>query len=190
MYNLVRTAKPTIFLRRYARRNYRWSPVPVPRIKRGVYILTATPLCLMLPNSPGDKNFSGFQSRLWSLGCFYTPETMQMMLGPWQPRASEWRGHGAMVHKNTTLVHCVVRKIGASQTGLRDPTHGNQKIDTHPRAALPFYISIKQRYHFLYKSWNRLFLTFLQVGLNHVVDQQTLLVAFFEEYLDRYDVSK
>jgi hypothetical protein len=48
----------------------------------------------------------------------------------------------------------------------------------------------EEGYYYLYGSWNKLFMEFLQAGvvLNHVVDQQTLLLAFLEGYLDWLDV--
>ena len=126
---------------------------------------------------------------------YHMPELIQTMLGP-NPLTAEdlqLEGPWRFDSKNTTLVHCVVRKIGASQAALQGSHPWKRRVRHQSQTSgQSLGINMKEGYYYLYKSWNKLFMDFLQagVGLNHVVDQQTLLLAFLEGYLDWLDVSK
>lgn len=126
---------------------------------------------------------------------YHMPEMIQTMLGPDPLTAKDLQLEGPwrFDSKNTTLVHCVVRKIGASQAALQGFHPWKRQVRHQSRSSGPSpYINMREGYYYLYKSWHELFMEFLQAGvdLNHVVDQQTLLLAFLEGYLDWLDVSK
>ncbi|KAJ6070271.1 hypothetical protein N7467_011590 [Penicillium canescens] len=126
---------------------------------------------------------------------YHMPELIQTMRGP-NPLTAEdlqLEGPWRFDSKNTTLVHCVVRKIGASQAALQGSHPWKRRVRHQSQTSgQSLGINMREGYYYLYKSWNKLFMGFLQAGvvLNHVVDQQTLLLAFLEGYLDWLDVSK
>jgi hypothetical protein len=126
---------------------------------------------------------------------FHMPELIQTMLGPIPLTVEDLQLEGPwrFDSKNTTLVHCVVRKIGACQAALQGSHPWKRQVRRQSRSFQPsLYIKMREGYNYLYQSWGKLFMGFLQAGvdLNHVVDQQTLLLAFLEGYLDWLDVSK
>lgn len=126
---------------------------------------------------------------------YHMPEMIRTMLGPNHLTAEDLQLEGPwrFDSNNTTLVHCVVRKIGASQAALQGSHPWKRQVRHQSRSSGPTpYINMKEGYYYLYKSWHKLFMEFLQAGvdLNHVVDQQTLFLAFLEGYLDWLNVSK
>jgi hypothetical protein len=126
---------------------------------------------------------------------YHMPELIQTMLGPNPLTADDLQLEGPwrFDSKNTTLVHCVVRKIGASRAALQGSHPWKRRVRHQSQTSgQSLDISMREGYCYLYKSWNKLFMEFLQAGvdLNHVVHQQTPLLAFLEGYLDWLDVSK
>ncbi|KAJ6189715.1 hypothetical protein N7519_004623 [Penicillium mononematosum] len=126
---------------------------------------------------------------------YHMPDLIQTMLGPDPLTAKELQLEGPwrFDSKNTTLVHCVVRKIGATQAALQGSHPWKKQVRHQSRSRGPsLYNNMREGYYDLYKSWNKLFMGFLQAGvdLNNIVDQQTLLLAFLEGYTDWLDISK
>lgn len=129
------------------------------------------------------------------LDAYHMPGLVQTILGPNTLTAQDLQKEGRwrFDSRDTTLVHCVVRKIGACQAALQGSHPWKIKSRHKTRLTEPyFYIRLKEEYLDLYESWEKLFTGFLQAGadLNHVVDRQTLLLAFLEGYLDWFDVSQ
>lgn len=126
---------------------------------------------------------------------YHMPELIQTILGPTSLTAQnlQLEGPWRFDSQNTTLVHCVVRKIGASQAALQG-SHPWKRQIRHQSGQIGASLQVKMRdgYIRLYKSWGKLFMGFLQAGvdLNHVVGRQTPLLAFLEGYLDWFRVSQ
>lgn len=130
---------------------------------------------------------------IWDAHCM--PGLIQAMLGPKELTARDLQLEGLwrFDSKNTTLVHCVVRKLGACQAALQG-SHAWKRQIRHQNWPLgPYFpIQMREEYLDLYKSWENILTVFLQVGvnMNHVVDRQTPLLAFLEGYIDWFEVSK
>lgn len=119
---------------------------------------------------------------------YHMPDLIQTMLGPDTMTAQDLQLEGPwrFDSKNTTLVHCVVRKIGVCQAALQGQFPCRRRSREAPPLGHSLILKKKKENLDLYRSWVTLFVDFLQAGvdLNHVVDQQTLLLVFFEGYFD------
>ncbi|KAJ5993939.1 hypothetical protein N7451_009663 [Penicillium sp. IBT 35674x] len=119
------------------------------------------------------------------------PGLFQTMLGPTTLTAQDLQLEGPwrFDSQNTTLVYCVVRKLGASQAALQG-SHSWKKKWVYQSISLR--VKMRDGYIHLYESWGKLFMRSLQAGvdLNHVVGRQTLLLAFLEGYFDWFRASK
>ncbi|KAJ5599334.1 hypothetical protein N7450_000401 [Penicillium hetheringtonii] len=120
-----------------------------------------------------------------SWDAYHMPDLIQTMLGPITLTAKDLQLEGPwrFDSKNTTLVHCVVRKIGACEAALQGSHPWKRKFRRqNQRFGQPLHIKMREGYLHLYESWVSLFIGFLQVGVdpNYVVDGQTLLLADLE----------
>ncbi|KAJ5808609.1 hypothetical protein N7474_009878 [Penicillium riverlandense] len=86
---------------------------------------------------------------------YHMPKLIETMLGPTPLSAKDLqiKGPWRFDSKNTTLVHCVVRKIGASQAALQGSHPWKRQVRHQSQSSRLFlYLNMREGYYYLYKS--------------------------------------
>lgn len=88
--------------------------------------------------------------------------------------------------KETTLLHCIANRLGASQAFLRMSCRRNLAIgNKYQQFSRPADVHCQKKWQAICKSWSTLFFEFLRVEVNfhQIVDGKTLFIAFLDGYL-------
>lgn len=117
-----------------------------------------------------------------------TPDLIKTVLGKDTSEAQDFQTKCTLplTSKETTLVHCVAKKLGNSQCFLQMCCRRNLVVYSgYQTFSRPARTHCHAKWQAICKSWNSLFFDFLRVGVDvhQIVDGKTLFISFLDGYL-------